>query len=118
MEPETFEITEMSPACGAIIDDIDLSKNSRIVSKDIAEFLEGVILGSTKKFNLVFLDPPYDDKHFVNYLKVLKKKNLLDKKHILIIHREIKSKDNLQKYINVMENRVYGRSEIFFGRIF
>ena len=33
------------------IHDIDLSKNSRIVSKDIAEFLEGVILGSTKKFN-------------------------------------------------------------------
>jgi len=98
--------------------DINLSKNSKIVSKDIAEFLEDVILGSIKKFNLVFLDPPYNDMRFVNYLKALKKKDLLDKKHILIIHREVKSNDNLQRYINIIENRVYGRSEIFFGRIF
>ena len=48
----------------------------------------------------------------------MKKKILLNKKHIIIIHREIKSEDNINKYINIIENRVYGRSEIFFGRIF
>jgi len=75
-------------------------------------------LEHNKKFNIIFLDPPYKDKSFINCLKVIKKNDLLDKKHILIIHREVKSKDNLEKYLNIIESRVYGRSEIFFGRIF
>ena len=97
---------------------INLSKNSKIISNDIASFLNNLIFETNKKFNLVFMDPPYADKSFVNYFELIKKKCLLDKKHILIIHREVKSKDNLQRYINIIENRVYGRSEIFFGRIF
>ena len=71
-----------------------------------------------KKFNIIFFDPPYTDKSFINYLKVIKEKDLLDKKHILIIHREVKSNDNLERYLNIIENRIYGRSQIFFGRIF
>ena len=71
-----------------------------------------------KKFNIIFLDPPYTDKSFISYLKVIKEKDLLEKKHILIIHREVKSNDNLERYLNIIENRIYGRSQIFFGRIF
>ena len=67
---------------------------------------------------MIFLDPPYADKSFINYLKVIKEKDIVDKKHILIIHREVKSIDNLERYLNIVENRIYGRSEIFFGRIF
>ena len=100
------------------INNIDLSKNSKIIPKDISRFFDDIILEHNKKFNIIFLDPPYKDKSFINCLKVIKKKDLLDKKHILIIHREVKSNDNLQKYLNIIESRVYGRSEIFFGRIF
>ena len=100
------------------INDINLSKNSKIISKDTNRFFNDIILENNKKFNIIFLDPPYKDKSFINCLKVIKKKDLLDQKHILIIHREVKSNDNLQKYLNITENRVYGRSEIFFGRIF
>ena len=100
------------------INNINLSKNSKIISKDINRFFNDVILEYNKKFNIIFLDPPYKDKSFINCLKVIKKNDLLYKKHILIIHREVKSKDNLEKYLNIIESRVYGRSEIFFGRIF
>ena len=100
------------------INNINLSKNSKIIPKDISRFFDDIILEHNKKFNIIFLDPPYKDKSFINCLKVIKKNDLLDKKHILIIHREVKSKDNLEKYLNIIESRVYGRSEIFFGRIF
>ena len=71
-----------------------------------------------EKFNIIFLDPPYHDKKCVEIIKIIKKKVLLNKKHIIIIHREIKSEDNINKHLNIIENRVYGRSEIFFGRFF
>ena len=100
------------------INNINLSKNSKIIPKGINRFFDDIILEHNKKFNIIFLDPPYKDKSFINCLKVIKKNDLLDKKHILIIHREVKSNDNLQNYLNIIENRVYGRSEIFFGRIF
>ena len=100
------------------IKNINLSKNSKIISKDIHLFFNTTTLENNNKFNIIFFDPPYANKNFINYLKVIKEKDLLDEKHIVIIHREVKSNDNLQKYFNVIENRVYGRSEIFFGRIF
>ena len=97
---------------------INLSKNSKIISKDINVFFNITTLENNKKFNMIFLDPPYTDKSFINYLKVIKEKDILDKKHVLIIHREVKSNDNLERYLNIVENRIYGRSEIFFGRVF
>ena len=100
------------------IKNINLSKNSKIISKDIHLYFNTATLENNNKFNIIFFDPPYANKNFINYLKVIKEKDLLDEKHIVIIHREVKSNDNLQKYFNVIENRVYGRSEIFFGRIF
>ena len=100
------------------INNINLSKNYKIMPKDISRFFDDIILEHNKKLHIIFLAPPYKDKSFINCLKIIKKKDLLDKKHILIIHREVKSNDNLQNYLNIIENRVYGRSEIFFGRIF
>ena len=49
---------------------------------------------------------------------MIKKKDLLNKKHIVVIHREIKSEDHIDKYLNIIEKRIYGRSEIFFGKLF
>ena len=43
------------------------------------------------KFDIVFLDPPFADFKFINSLKTLKNKNILSKKHIVIIHRERKT---------------------------
>ena len=71
-----------------------------------------------EKFNIIFLDPPYQDKKCVEVVKRIEKKELLNKKHIVVIHREIKSEDRIDKYLNIIEKRIYGRSEIFFGRFF
>jgi len=38
--------------------------------------------------------------------------------HIFVIHREIKSENKLKDHINIIDKRIYGRSEIFFGRLF
>ena len=61
---------------------------------------------------------PTKQEYDMNINHAPKRKDILNKKHILIIHREINSQDNLEKLINVFENRTYGRSEIFFCNLF
>ncbi len=100
------------------IQNINLMKNSIIVSRDVIEFFNKFVLDDYIKFNVIFFDPPYQDISFINSLKTIKNNHFLCKNHIVIIHRESRSNDNLQKYINIIENRTYGRSEIFFGKIF
>ena len=73
-------------------------------------------IGSIKeKFNIFFLDPPFADTNFLQNLRILKKNKMFKKKHIVIVHREKKSKDNFDDSLEVVEIKYYGRSKIIFG---
>ena len=67
------------------------------------------------KFNIFFLDPPFSDNNFFDNLKKIKQKNLFNKDHIIIIHREKKSSDNISDLIKIKIIKEYGRSKIIFG---
>ena len=54
---------------------------------------------------------------FLNNLKLIRKNNLFKKKNIVIIHREKKTEDDLNSYINILSLKIYGRSKIIFGEI-
>ena len=107
---------------------INLEKNIRninylsrtvLITKDVLEYLDLLNLEIyKKKFNIIFLDPPYKDKKCIEVIKMLKKKDLFNKKHVVVIHREMKSQDLIDGYLNIIEKRIYGRSEIFFGKFF
>ena len=49
-------------------------------------------------------------------LKIINKKNLCEKNHLFIIHRERKSKDNLND-LNILISKTYGRSKLIFGTL-
>ncbi len=68
-----------------------------------------------EKYNIFFMDPPFADNSFIENLKIIKKKNLFHKNHIIVIHRENKSKDKLDSHINIIQTKKYGRSKIIFG---
>tara|TARA_B100001996_G_scaffold375358_1_gene355201 strand:+ start:810 stop:1382 length:573 start_codon:yes stop_codon:yes gene_type:complete len=100
------------------IKNLNSEKKAIVIFEDVLEFFKNLNLRLKKeKFNIIFLDPPYRDKKFIEIIKKLKEKDVLNKEHILVIHREINSKDHIDKYLNIIENRVYGRSEVFFGRL-
>lgn len=67
------------------------------------------------KFNIFFLDPPYADKDFTQNLSTIKKNKLFKTDHIVIIHRERKSEDNIENILNTILVKQYGRSKIIFG---
>tara|TARA_B100002051_G_scaffold275837_1_gene321234 strand:+ start:1327 stop:1890 length:564 start_codon:yes stop_codon:yes gene_type:complete len=98
------------------IKNLNLDSQSIIYDKNILEFFKHS--DHEKKIDIAFLDPPYANKKYEEIIKIIKTNNILRKKHILILHREKRSSQILFDKENVIENRVYGRSEIFFLKLF
>ena len=62
-----------------------------------------------------FLDPPYKDLNFVKNLENLQNNRVYKKKHLVIIHREKNSEDDLSNVLKILKIRIYGRSKIIFA---
>ena len=84
-------------------------------SKAINNKIENVINGFKDKFSIFFLDPPFVDSEFIENLKMIKINKIFNKRHLVIIHREKKSKDNFKEILQPILIKEYGRSKIIFG---
>ena len=75
------------------------------------------ILRSKKidKFDIVFLDPPFADKGYIETIKLIKDKKIFQKNNLVIIHRERKTEDDLKNILNIFLVKTYGRSKILFA---
>lgn len=99
------------------IENFKIQKKAFLYSQSVFNFLENLNL--YERFDLIFIDPPYADKKYIEIIKIIKKKNLLKKNHIIVLHREKKNLESLNiENFNIFEDRVYGRSRIFFGKFF
>mgnify|MGYP001193669516 CR=1 FL=1 len=94
------------------IEKLNLTKKAELLNIDIKSYINKKV---KEKFSIVFLDPPYKDHSFVEIIKLLKKEKILNDPHIIIIHREKKSEDDLQDYLNIQLVKQYGRSKVLFG---
>ena len=63
------------------------------------------------------MDPPFLDFEFIKILQLIKKKKIFRKNHLVIIHRERKSKDEFKNLLKIIEIKEYGRSKIIFGEL-
>ena len=69
---------------------------------------------SEENYSILFLDPPFADSEFSKNLSLIKEKKLYTNDHIIIIHRQKNSNDDL-KFIKILFTKNYGRSKIIFG---
>ena len=71
-----------------------------------------------KKFDIIFLDPPYKqndlDKLLISILNI----KLIKNDGIIIIHRYKKKKDKFPDSFKIIEEKIYGISKIIFGKYF
>ena len=67
------------------------------------------------RFEIIFLDPPFSENFLIEDLKKIKNCNIFKKDHLIIAHRENKSKDDFSQIMNVIATKRYGRSKIIFG---
>ena len=68
-------------------------------------------------FNIIFLDPPFKDKEVKNLIDQIKMLKVANLNSLLIIHRNKKSDDKISKYLNILEEKNYGLSKIFFCKL-
>jgi len=85
--------------------------NYKIIEEDV---YNNIFFNLDKKFNIIFLDPPYKYKNLKKILININNKKILDKNGIIIIHRHKNEKDILPKNFKIIEEKIYGISKIIF----
>ena len=95
------------------LENFKITDNTTVVIDKIENFLKKKLL---KKFEIIFLDPPFAENKYIKELKIIHEKKIYKDDHIIIIHREVKTFDNLEKIINPLIIKKYGRSKIIFGK--
>ena len=105
--PEALEILEKN---------LKLLKNNsnyQIIKDDFFNYFN--LKNTTElKFDIIFIDPPYKESKINEIIQIIRKQQLLNKNGIIIIHRHKKDNIKLTDKINILENRNYGISNIFF----
>ena len=94
------------------LDNLKITKKCNILAGKVDFYLKSL---NKDKFDIIFFDPPFSSNHFIDEIKVLKKLKIVKKNHLIIVHREKLSNDNLDEIFNVKILKKYGRSKIIFG---
>ena len=94
------------------LENLRSNENYEIITQDINIGLN--FNNSNKKFNLIFLDPPYKDKNLTNILTNIYNKKILEKNGIILIHRHKKEQDKFPDFLSIIEEKKYGISKIIF----
>ena len=89
---------------------LKLNENYEIFEKDIYSINFLAILD--KKFDVIFMDPPYKDKDLNFLLDNIKNQKILNNNGILIVHRHKDEKDLIPNKFKIIEEKKYGLSKI------
>ena len=87
-------------------------KKIEINTQDIYEMLDSQ--NFKNRFNLIFLDPPFKEQKVNELLSLINKSNILEKDGLIILHRNKKSKDELNMKYDILLEKIYGISKIYF----
>lgn len=87
-------------------------KKIEINTQDIYEMLDSQ--NFKNRFNLIFLDPPFKEQKVNELLSLINKSNILEKDGLIILHRNKKSKDTLNMKYDILLEKIYGISKIYF----
>ena len=91
---------------------LSIINRSKIHIKKVENALTNDI---SEKFHVFFFDPPFKDSSFLQNIKLIQKKKVFKKNHVIIIHREKKAIDDFKNLITIIEIKKYGRSKVLFG---
>ena len=94
------------------LSDLKSINNYQIIEKDIYKDSDLFLLN--KKFDIIFLDPPYKDKNLDQLFLKIKNSKIIKDKGIIILHRHRNETDNLPASFKIIEEKKYGISKIIF----
>ena len=92
---------------------LECDDKSTVIEKDIFNRLN--FNESKKKFEIIFLDPPFKEERLALLLNLISDSNILKDNGIIILHRHKNENDNFPENFKVIEQKIYGVSKIIFG---
>ena len=106
--PETLKILKKN------IIDLSCQSKTQVVKENIFN-IKNLNQFYKKKFEVIFLDPPFKEKRLVNLLDDIMSLKLLKNNGIIIIHRHKKEKEIYPKKFKILKIKTYGISKIIYG---
>ena len=94
---------------------LNYQNKTSVIEKDIVSNLNYKIF--SKKFNIIFIDPPFKEKNLNELLLKILNSKILDDNGIIIIHRNKNEKDNFPGEFNIIQEKTYGISRVIFGNL-
>ena len=85
------------------IDNINIGTYTKVIKSDYLYFLKNTEL----KFDIIFLDPPYNTDFIINALDIINKRNILNKNGIIVCESDNLDRINTSNY-KVIKNKKYG----------
>lgn len=93
-----------------------LKQNAKVINMDYKKCLQN-LSDNNKKFDIIFIDPPYKADFAVDTVKIILSSRLLEKDGIIIIETDEQDRDIEElKELNVeiYDRRKYGRANLIF----
>ena len=97
------------------IEKLKVKKNVDIFFDDVFDIMKKQNIFKSK-FDLIFCDPPFKDLNIEKLIQLICYNNVLRKDGILILHRNKNTKEKLQNYFKIIDERIYGISKVTFGK--
>jgi len=106
---------EVLPILKKNIYNLNYQNNSSVIEKNI--FVELNFETLKKKYDIIFVDPPYKEKKLPLLFKKIMESSILNQDGVIIIHRHKKEEDEFPNNFNIIEKKTYGISKIVFGNL-
>ena len=97
------------------IEKLNIKKNVDIFFDDVFDLMKKRNVFKSK-FDLIFCDPPFRDSNIEKLIRLIFDKHLLKKNGIFILHRNKNTEEKLPDYFKIVDERIYGKSKIIFGK--
>jgi len=107
-DKSAFEILEKN------IEKLKVEKKTKTLFDNVFNIFKNQIILDLK-FNLIFCDPPFKDINTEGLIELIFNKKILDKKGVIILHRNKNIIEKLPSVFNILDERIYGKSKIIFG---
>ena len=94
---------------------LDLEKKCKIFNQNVYQISRDKL--DFKKFDLIFLDPPFEDKEVNKIINLLITQKIITDDTLVIFHRNSKKKEIFTKNLKIIREEKYGISKILFGKL-
>lgn len=90
-----------------------MQDKAKLIIKDYKKILEEV---KQIKFDIIFLDPPYETNYDIEAIELVLKDNLLKENGLIVLETDSNEKENKIKTLNIKidDTRKYGRVKLLF----